>query len=167
MLANQDAAPELNTSFTEPLYFLERRFLSRRSLSQEWFLQEWQKTKAPVYGSVDLRNAGFKLAPIDMNLFPAGFNNLNPNFLSQTISAARKSILQQVTDAKRILIIPESHTRNLFYWENVKTLQKILEQAGFQVRLSMLPADEPLPDEITLASGEKITNEKILRENNR
>jgi oxygen-independent coproporphyrinogen-3 oxidase len=26
---------------------------------------------------VDLRNAGFKLAPVDTNLFPAGFNNLN------------------------------------------------------------------------------------------
>ena len=163
MLANQDAAPELNTSFTEPLYFLERRFLSRRSLIQEWFLQEWQKTKAPVYGSVDLRNAGFKLAPIDMNLFPAGFNNLNPNFLSQTISAARKSILQQVTDAKRILIIPESHTRNLFYWENVKTLQKMLEQAGFDARFGLLSEELNAPLDIQLPSGEKVTVSPLVR----
>ena len=32
----------------------------------------------PFYASVDLRNAGFKLAPVDTNLFPGGFNNLNP-----------------------------------------------------------------------------------------
>ena len=30
--------------------------------------------------SVDLRNSGFKLAPVDTNLFPGGFNNLNPGF---------------------------------------------------------------------------------------
>ena len=37
--------------------------------------------------------------------------------------------------AKRILLIPESHTRNLFYWENVKVLQRIIEGAGFLVRM--------------------------------
>ena len=36
---------------------------------------------AAVLRSVDLRNAGFKLAPVDTNLFPGGFNNLNQDFL--------------------------------------------------------------------------------------
>ena len=161
------AIPELNTSCTQTLHFLKKHFLEHNHLIENWFDSEWKKSPPPVYGSVDLRNAGFKLAPIDMNLFPAGFNNLNPDFMTVSAKAASKAILTLNPHTQRILIIPESHTRNLFYWENVKTLQKILEQAGFQVRLSMLPADEPLPDEITLASGEKITNEKILRENNR
>ncbi|MGT2492998.1 glutamate--cysteine ligase [Cupriavidus basilensis] len=37
---------------------------------------EWQEHTPPFYCSVDLRNAGFKLAPVDTNLFPGGFNNL-------------------------------------------------------------------------------------------
>ena len=33
--------------------------------------------RGPVLRVRDLRNAGFKLAPVDTNLFPGGFNNLN------------------------------------------------------------------------------------------
>ena len=40
------------------------------------------------YGSVDLRNAGYKLAPVDMNLFPGGFNNLSEEMLPAAVQAA-------------------------------------------------------------------------------
>ena len=79
-----------------------------------------------------------KLAPIDMNLFPAGFNNLNPKFFALSVMQQQKIIQQIAPAAKNILIIPESHTRNLFYWANIKTLQSILESAGFQVRFGLL-----------------------------
>ena len=42
-----------------------------------WFAAASKNTPPFVYNSVDLRNSGFKLAPVDTNLFPAGFNNLN------------------------------------------------------------------------------------------
>src|SRR3990167_5786626 len=161
MIMNQNIAPELKTTLIEPLHLLERTFLKKRALIQSWFKAEWEKTRPPIYGSVDLRNAGFKLAPIDMNLFPAGFNNLNPAYLSQSISAARKSILQHAEDTKKILLIPESHTRNLFYWENMQVLLDIIHQAGFEARLGSLTT-EPL--EITLQNGEKIIVEPIARE---
>lgn len=146
---------------------LERHFLARRKSIEDWFAKQWQLTKPPVYGSVDLRNAGFKLAPIDMNLFPAGFNNLNPNFLSLAISAAEKIIHKIAPQAKTILVIPESHTRNLYYWANIKTLQTILENAGFQVRFGLLDEDLQAPQEITLVSGEKMVVEPLLRKEDR
>ena len=133
MLTHSHVIPELNTQLKEPFYFLERHFLAKRDVIETWFQTQWALTTPPVYGSVDLRNAGFKLAPIDMNLFPAGFNNLNPNYLSLCVLAAKNIIHDIVPDAKKILMIPESHTRNLFYWANIKTLQTILEDADFNV----------------------------------
>jgi len=156
--------PQLNSTIIEPVHLLEQHLLTQCREIDAWFQTEWRKTPPPVYGSVDLRNAGFKLAPIDMNLFPAGFNNLNPNFLSYAIAAAKKNILQQMPTVKRILVLPENHTRNLFYWENIKTLRNILENAGFEVRLGSLLIDIHAPQEITLLSGEKIIVEPLLRQ---
>src|SRR5690348_12291955 len=130
------ALPQL--SLTEPqslksLLFLETRLHEKQAEINRWFEMQWKKTPPPLYGSVDLRNAGFKLSPVDMNLFPAGFNNLNPDFLNEVIEAARAAILECVPEARCIGLIPESHTRNLFYWDNVGALVDILKQAGFQV----------------------------------
>src|SRR6516164_6801865 len=75
-----DAVPNLTTAQTAPLLRFESLLLQRAADIETWFRREWLKTAPPFYGSVDLRNAGFKLAPVDTNLFPAGFNNLNPAF---------------------------------------------------------------------------------------
>jgi glutamate--cysteine ligase len=156
MLETNVATPHLNTPMIAPLSFLEQQFIARREQIEQWFVSEWQKTLPPVYGSVDLRNAGFKLAPIDMNLFPAGFNNLNPNHLPIAVLAAKKIINNIVPGAKKILIIPENHTRNLFYWANIQTLQKILAECGFETRLGMLSEEIKTAQDIVLASGEKV-----------
>ena len=156
--------PQLHTKNVEPVHLLEQHLLRQCQQIEAWFATEWQKTPPPVYGSVDLRNAGFKLAPVDMNLFPAGFNNLNPNFLSYVASVAKKNILNISPSIKQILIIPENHTRNLFYWENIKTLQTILETAGFSVRLGTLLKD--LAPHVTLSSGEKINIDVLMRKEN-
>ncbi len=164
MLVETSLTPQLNTNFIEPMRFLETHFLSRRKLIEEWMNAQWQLTTPPVYGSVDLRNAGFKLAPIDMNLFPAGFNNLNPNFLSMAVAAAERILHQIMPSAKNILILPEGHTRNLFYWANIHTLQKILMQAGFDVRFASLNEEIKDRQAIELTSGESLTLEPLRRE---
>lgn len=162
MLAN----PKLNTSLIAPLIHLEKHFLERCQVIDEWFLQQFKNTTPPVYGSVDLRNAGFKLAPIDMNLFPAGFNNLNPDFTAVTVAAAREVIGALQPDTKNILVIPESHTRNLFYWANVRTLLNILQSAGYVVRLGFL-GELTEAKQIELPEGAAITIEPLKREDNR
>ena len=69
--------PHLTTAHAGPLHPVEEVILNQVAGIEAWFRQRWQETPAPITSSVDLRHAGFKLAPVDTNLFPAGFNNLN------------------------------------------------------------------------------------------
>lgn len=129
-----------------------------------WFAAQWQKTPPPVYGSVDLRNAGFKLAPVDMNLFPAGFNNLNAHFLSSTVQAAKETILSLAPNTRSIALVPESYTRNLLYWENVRVLTDILRQAGFLVKIASFSENIVAPITWTLTGGQQLVLEPVVRE---
>lgn len=150
----QQLDTSLSSCTVKPLHLLEETFATKRDEIEEWFLNAWGKAKPPFYGSVDLRNAGFKVAPIDMNLFPAGFNNLNPNHFPISKEAAQHAI-ERVGggNVKRILIVPESHTRNIFYWENVNTLKLILESAGFDISLGFLDEAVTAPFDIALSNG--------------
>lgn len=159
--------PHLTTAMTGPLHLLEKQLLHKQHEIEEWFQTEWKKSPAPVYGSVDLRNAGFKLAPVDMNLFPAGFNNLNPSFMPLSVEAAKIAITRAVPDAKKILLIPENHTRNLYYWENIRGLLTILESAGFEIKIGSLLPDYAEPTQIDLPSGQKIILQTLTREKDR
>ncbi|MFU8797719.1 MAG: glutamate--cysteine ligase [Gammaproteobacteria bacterium] len=137
------STPILTTALSGPLHELERLLLENQIIIEDWLRQEWRKTPAPFYSSVDLRNAGFKLAPVDTNLFPAGFNNLNPDFLPLSIQAAQAVLEQRYPGCRRILLVPESHTRNQFYFANVKHLCAILSKAGYDVRIGALDPDTP------------------------
>ena len=158
--------PRLATALNGPLLDLERRLLGHQTTIETWLRTQWQETPAPFYASVDLRNAGFKLAPVDTNLFPAGFNNLNPAFLPMCIQAVQHAIEQIHPTTRNILIIPESHTRNLFYFQSVARLQEILTKAGFQVRIGILPEGlvEGVAREIALPGGGSLHLELLRRE---
>lgn len=170
MIVSQQAL-RLSTSIIQPLLLLEERFLSRRQDIDAWFAAQWQRTRPPIYGSVDLRNAGFKLAPIDMNLFPAGFNNLNPKLWQHSVAAVARTFQELSvtlhTPISKILIIPEGHTRNLRYWANIKTLQRTLDAAGFETRLGMFEAGLQAEQELALESGESVSLFPLQRQNNR
>jgi len=130
--------PHLTTALTGPLQDLENRILEGSSAIEHWFRTQWLDHTPPVYGSVDLRNSGFKLAPVDMNLFPGGFNNLNPAFQPLCVQAAMSAIEKICPDAKNLLLIPENHTRNMFYLQNVARIARIMRQAGLNVRIGTL-----------------------------
>jgi len=131
---------------------IENQLFTHQSEIERWFVTQWQLTPPPVYGSMDIRNAGFKLSPVDMNLFPAGFNNLSTALEPFVATAARSAILQWVPQAKRILLIPENHTRNVFYWKNIQTLLDILKKADFEIQLGELnqKIEHFIPDVILL-----------------
>jgi glutamate--cysteine ligase len=158
--------PHLTTAHSGPLQELEKYILQHQTKIECWLRQQFRKTPAPIYASVDLRNSGFKLAPVDTNLFPAGFNNLNNDFLPLAIQAAQAAIENLMPGCSRIMIIPESHTRNPFYFESLGALQNILSKAGFEVHIgSLLNLEEP--KEIILNSGRKLLLEPIKRVGNR
>jgi len=161
------AVPNLATTLTGPLLAIEERFLERETQIEQWFHEHWLRTPAPFYTSVDLRNAGFKLAPVDTNLFPAGFNNLNPAFHPLCVQALQAAIERLCPQAARVLLVPENHTRNTFYWENLGALVMLLERAGYRVRVGSLLPGEAGQYLMTLANGRTIPVEPIVRHGNR
>ena len=114
---------------------------------------------------MDLRNAGFKLAPVDTNLFPGGFNNLNPAFLPLCVQAIQAAADRLCPKACRMLVIAESHTRNMFYLESLASLVNILEKAGFHVRVGTLMPEITAATPMDLPSGRKLVLEPVIREN--
>jgi glutamate--cysteine ligase len=154
--------PHLTTSLTGPLQELERVVLGKRPEIERWFRTQWLEHEVPFYASVDLRNSGFKLAPVDTNLFPGGFNNLNPEFLPLCVHAAMSAVQKLCPDAQRFLLIPENHTRNLHYLSNVAMLRRILEGAGLTIRIGSLIPDLQGPMEVEAANGEKLTLEPVI-----
>jgi len=161
------AVPNLTTALTGPLHEIETHLLQHQTKIENWFRQHWRATPAPFYASVDLRNAGFKLAPVDTNLFPAGFNNLNPAFMPLCIQAVQSALEQTCPLAIKILIIPENHTRNKFYLENLATLQEIISRAGYEVHIGSLLEDLIEPTVFDLPSGRKITLSPVERDENK
>jgi len=101
----------------------------------QWLLSR-EKIYTPFYTSVDIRDAGFKIAVVDTNLFPAGFNNLCEHGLTDAETLIKKAILTRVPDATNILIVAEEHTRNTWYLENVRILQEIIIKAGFNAKIA-------------------------------
>lgn len=138
--------------------------LSRKSVQIEaWFRNEWHQTPPPFYGSVDIRNAGFKIAPVDNNLFPGGFNNLDLKKMPFYVQAVQATIAEICPCVTRLLLIPESHTRNLFYLENVAVLHHILLHAGFDIRLGSLDPTVTQTVKHILPSGKELIIEPITR----
>jgi len=159
--------PHLVTALKGPLLDLERRVLDAQPAIEHWLRSQFQERTIPFYSSVDLRNAGFKLAPVDTNLFPGGFNNLSAEFTPLAVQAAMAAVDKVCPDARGLLLIPENHTRNTFYLSNVAALTNILRQAGMNVRIGSLLPDITAPTDIALPNGSKITLEPLRRKGNR
>ena len=115
-----------------------------KDLINNFFEQYYKKYDKIFYNSVDIRNSGFKLAPVDTNCFPAGFNNINENsFLRAKNQAAHyifnfiknnKSFLNKINNNKikiNIAIIAENHTRNTNYLANLLNIKEILTFQNF------------------------------------
>lgn len=127
--------------------------LDQQVAIEQWFQQQWSRVPAPLYSSVDLRNAGFKLAPVDTNLFPAGFNNLPASALPLCAAAMRDWLSQTPQSHNGLLLIPENHTRNPFYFESLARLQQIVQQAGVALKIAAWRPDLVVTERVTLMDG--------------
>jgi glutamate--cysteine ligase len=159
--------PHLITALTGPINELEQRLLDSVPAIERWFRLEWMEHTPPFYTSVDLRNAGFKLAPVDTNLYPGGFNNLTQEMLPLAVQAAMAAIEKICPEAKNLLLIPEKHTRNTFYLTNVARLMDIFTLAGLNVRLGTLDETITEPVDIPLPEGQVLTLEPLIRTKHR
>lgn len=159
--------PHLTTALTGPLLELEKRFLDHTTEIEQWMRGQWVEHTPPFYASTDLRNSGFKLAPVDLNLFPGGFNNLNDAFLPLCVQAAQTAVERICPEARNLLLIPENHTRNQFYLQNVAKLVSILRLTGLNVRLGSLLPEVTEPTTLELANGARLTLEPLVRQGGR
>jgi len=150
---------------------LVKRIVAKQDILEDWYAKQNRLAPAPPYTSIDLRDSGFKVSPVDSNIFPAGFNNICTDDWGLAASTFER-VLTAANGGRRpnrLLIVPENHTTNLFYFENLWALREILTVARFEVVLGHLnPALEPnLPQGCTsvkTASGRTIVLEKIHRE---
>ena len=129
---------------------------ANQKLVLEWQRAQAEKTPLPFYSSVDLRDSGHKIVPVDSNLYPAGFNNICPDDLRsapQVLKANLDRILGndalKSNRPPRVLVLPESHTSNSYYIDNLYYLLGILRESGLEVELGWWgernPEDQKLP----------------------
>ena len=159
--------PHVLTALTGPINELEQRIIESLPAIERWFRLEWMEHTPPCYTSVDVRNAGFKLAPVDTNLFPDGFHNLTPEMLPLAVQAAMAAIEKICPEAKNLLLIPGPQTRNTFYLANIARLMQIFHMAGLHVRLGTLDDSIKKPTDIELPDGVVLTMEPLIRERGR
>ncbi|ABM35079.1 glutamate--cysteine ligase [Paracidovorax avenae] len=159
--------PHLITALTGPINELEQRILDAMPAIERWFRLEWMEHTPPFYTSVDIRNAGFKLAPVDTNLFPGGWNNLTAEMLPLAVQAAMAAIEKICPEARNLLIVPENHSRNTFYLANVIQLQRIFNMAGLNVRVGSISPEIKKPTTVTLPNGDSVTLEPVVRDKGR
>ncbi|WP_422011958.1 glutamate--cysteine ligase [Roseateles sp.] len=159
--------PHLITALSGPINELEARVLESMPATERWFRLEWMEHTPTFYASVDLRNAGFKLAPVDTNLFPGGFNHLTAQMLPQAVQAAMAAIEKICPEARNLLVIPETGAKCSFYLDNLATLARIFTQAGLNVRFGTLDTTVTEPTELPIANGGSITLEPLVRKRGR
>ncbi len=136
--------------------------LQKNEEIEQWFSEQYAKTEPFFYSSVDLRHSGNKLVPVDTNLFPAGFNLLSQKAIENASAEARRYFDTHLSNVKNILIIPENHTRNLSYLDNIAAIDSLLTHAGFHVKIGGMTVEE---EALTLesASGVEIKIHPIIR----
>ncbi|SFM83318.1 glutamate--cysteine ligase [Variovorax sp. OV329] len=159
--------PHLVTALTGPINELEQRVLDSMPAIERWFRLEWMEHTPPFYSSVDIRNAGFKLAPVDTNLYPGGWNNLTQEMLPLAVQAAQAAIEKICPEARNLLVIPENHSSNTFYLANVAQLVRIFQMAGLNVKVGSIDPAIKSPKKIVLPHGESVCLEPVVRSKRR
>ncbi len=124
----------------------------------DWHLIHAKKSPPPFYCSIDLRDSGHKIVPVDSNLYPAGFNNICPEDLRAAPHIFRAQV-EAISNqrgrptANKILILPESHTKNAYYIENLYYLNQVIKNAGFETQIGWFgPTPEEGTDSVLLTS---------------
>lgn len=138
------------------------RVSANRAEVEAWFRAQAAKAPPPVYCSIDLRDFGHKVVPVDSNLFPAGFNNICPEDLRTAPPLMRAEIDDQLARlghaaARKILVLPESHTQNAYYIENLAYLTDLLRESGLEVRIGWYgEAESTAPIPLKSATGKEL-----------
>jgi glutamate--cysteine ligase len=138
---------------TQIIPLLQELLTQRADAVQAWFAKAYAGHDAPFYSSVDVRHAGHKIAPVDTNLFPAGFNNLSMAGKARAVSQCATYFEQHYPHVQSIALVTESHTRNQPYFANVMMLRALLEATGKQVIFTRFDLEPEARQSYEMAEG--------------
>jgi glutamate--cysteine ligase len=146
------------------IQILKTIIFAKKDEINQFFDEKFAKNPAIFYNSVDLRHSGFKIAPVDTNCFPAGFNNIQGNSQANAKKIAENFIKSKFGSnfGKKIMVIPENHTRNLNYLQNLLSLQEILKTDENEVIIGSMIEELQDNTTISLENGQNITLHKIF-----
>ena len=124
---------------------------------QDWFGSYRDEVDLPFYSSYDIRDSGHKVANVDANIYPAGFNNICPTDRESAPPLVRFYLDRHygIGTVKKLLLITEEHTNNAYYWENVASLVEILRGADLEVCVA-IPRLQQERAVMTAASGRTV-----------
>lgn len=117
---------------------IESKIIAKEGELKAWFAEQRADLEMPIYGSVDIRDAHWKVAVVDANQYPAGFNNIGEGGLGILFRDA-------IGDIRHVHIWPENHTRNQAYADNIQALSNILENEGYAVTTGVLEIETGKP----------------------
>lgn len=123
----------------------------------KWFEGKSKDIPYPIYSSYDIRDSGVKVANVDANIFPAGFNNICPTDKETSVELMSSYIDQHYgKDIQRIMLVTEEHTNNPYYWENVYTIKTLIENGGRKVLIA-IPRELEAPLQVVSSTGIELT----------
>jgi glutamate--cysteine ligase len=155
--------PHLVTALTGPINELEQRVLDSMPAIERWFRLEWMEHTPPFYSSVDVRNAGFKLAPVAINLFPDGWHHLTAEMMPLAVQAAMAAIEKICPEARNLLLIPENRSTSMSYLSSLAQLRRIFYMAGLNVRMGSIDPAIKKATAFALDNGETVKLEPVIR----
>ncbi|HXH76718.1 MAG TPA: glutamate--cysteine ligase [Bacteriovoracaceae bacterium] len=130
-----------------------------------WIDSAQSKLPQPLTSSVDVRESKFKFAPVDHNMYPAGFNNICNKDLLNCSDTFREAFDKINPKIKKIGLLPESHTKNKYYLDHLHFLKQTIEMASCEVALfspdpNLFEGTDATSMELESFSGHKITIHK-------
>ena len=136
--------------------FIHQKIISNLKEVENWFLEKTEHRGVPFYSSFDIRDSNLKTACVDANIFPAGFNNICEEDQKRANSLMRNYLDTLYPSAKKILLLAEEHTRNLYYWDNVFVIKSLIEKANRVVKICVPGAQIKKAQNIITASGKEL-----------
>lgn len=117
---------------------LHQNYCAKTDKMHSWYADKTKGLGLPFYSSYDIRDSGYKVANVDANIFPAGFNNICPTDKEFAVDIFAKAMKTRYgSEPERIMLVTEEHTNNPYYWENVTTIRTLLESAGKKVLIAI------------------------------
>lgn len=141
---------------------LQDLIIRKGSEINDWISHEYGASKPLLFSSVDIRDSGRKVVPVDTNIFPGGFNNINKEDLPH-ISKLLEGLLNEQKIGQKIILIPEDHTRNQFYLDNVEVLKNILQAYGREIEI--VSVDNLIRNNNTITTAHNFIPDAIILNN--